>query len=193
MRFTQLSSLFLFGLTFSFVSTTPTPNTVAKRQTDASVTDILSTLQGSVNSVLPQICKGYISSPRFGFDIPCSDSCQQRNCKRRNCRPLVDQLTSALGLATTSLSQVNGADESSAQTSALVLPIVSNIANGVAPLQGHVKPERFHGLDFALAALLKGLEGVIAGVLKLLAILLFDVAIVLKKLAFTLTLAALRL
>ncbi|KAJ7580802.1 hypothetical protein C8J56DRAFT_960883 [Mycena floridula] len=182
MRFTQLSSLFLFGLTFSFVSTTPTPNTVAKRQTDASVIDILSTLQGSVNSVLPQISTLVNSgtSAKSQFTCPLFP-------------PLVDQLTSALGLATTSLSQVNGADESSGQTSALVLPIVSNIANGVAPLQGHVKPERFHGLDFALAALLKGLEGVIAGVLKLLAILLFDVAIVLKKLAFTLTLAALGL
>ncbi|KAJ7580784.1 hypothetical protein C8J56DRAFT_270700 [Mycena floridula] len=177
MRFTQLSSLFLFGLTFSFVSTTPTPNTVAKRQTDASVADILSTLQGSVNSVLPQI----------------STLVNSGTASDETAGPLVDQLTSALGLATTSLSQVNGADESSAQTSALVLPIVSNIANGVAPLQGHVKPERFHGLDFALAALLKGLEGVIAGVLKLLAVLLFDVAIVLKKLAFTLTLAALGL
>ncbi|KAJ7580783.1 hypothetical protein C8J56DRAFT_960860 [Mycena floridula] len=177
MRFTQLSSLFLFGLTFSFVSTTPTPNTVAKRQTDASVTEILSTLQGSVNSVLPQI----------------STLVNSGTANDETAGPLVDQLTSALGLATTSLGQVNGADESSAQTSALVLPIVSNIANGVAPLQGHVKPERFHGLDFALAALLKGLEGVIAGVLKLLAVLLFDVAIVLKKLAFTLTLAALGL
>lgn len=175
MRFTQLSSLFLFFLTFSFVAATPTPKTVAKR--DETVTDILNTLKGSVDSVLPQITALVNSGTA-------SDA---------TAAPLIGELNSALGTATSALSGLDSVTETASAVSVLVAPIVSDIVNAVAPLQPSVSASTLGGLDAALSQLLKGLEGLLAGLLNLVATLLVDVANLLRQLAFGLTLGSLGL
>ncbi|KAJ7511284.1 hypothetical protein B0H11DRAFT_2269042 [Mycena galericulata] len=89
----RFSSLFLFAATLA--TATPVPASaglavVNKRQSTASVTNILTTLQGSTGSILPQISG--LSSSGTASDTTVA--------------PLLAELTSALGIATASLSSL---------------------------------------------------------------------------------------
>ncbi|KII83726.1 hypothetical protein PLICRDRAFT_180074 [Plicaturopsis crispa FD-325 SS-3] len=178
----RITSFFLFVLAFGVFTTSAIPAT--KRATPADVEDVLNTLQSSTGSITPQIDALVASN--------------QANSE--NIAPLVSQLTSALNTASASLtaldkrSLIEGRQVDNNAVASTVAGVVSSISTSVSPVAAFPGVVvLLPGLDLALSVVLKDVEHLLAGVLKLVAVLLVDVGGLLKSLAFTLTLLALGL
>ncbi|KAF7307779.1 Sc15 protein [Mycena kentingensis (nom. inval.)] len=182
----RFASLFLLAST-SIVSATPVAAPAAaaveKRQA-ADIQGVLTTLQGTVNDILPQI-DSLVSSGTVTDDAAA---------------PLVSSLTAAFDTATESLGSLDASRkrQSNDEIAQLVAEILTNVATSLdgllnagatLPIVGSLLP----GLDASLNQLLRGLETLLAGLLNLVAQLLVDVAGLLRALALGLTLAALGL
>ncbi|CAK5277784.1 unnamed protein product [Mycena citricolor] len=185
LRFTSL--FFLFS-TASLVAASPTPVaealSVDKRASSADVSGVVTTLQTSVGSILPQI-DSLVSSG---------------SATDQTVTPLIGQLTTALDTAVIALGELplSRKRQSTDQVANLVAGIIKDItttldgltqtASTVPGLGGLLA-----GVDTSLNQVLIGLETLLAGVLNLVANLLVDVAGLLRSLALGLTLATLGL
>ncbi|KAK7455770.1 hypothetical protein VKT23_010801 [Stygiomarasmius scandens] len=189
--FSFVSFLTLF-LSFTFVASNPITfpqgrsDVAIKRQSNADVDSVLSTLQDQVGNILPQI------------DSITSGG----NATEDNVTPLIGQLTVALNDAANSLNALSTPGSSKRQsnddTANLIAGIVTDITNSLDGLLGSAASiptlgALLSGVDVALNQVLVGLETLLAGVLNLVATLLVDVAHLLRSLAFGLTLASLGL
>ncbi|KAK7052953.1 hypothetical protein VNI00_004273 [Paramarasmius palmivorus] len=180
MFFSKLFAAFTVA-SFGFVAANPVAHEVAKRD-NADIQEVLNTLKGSTDEILPQI----------------KDLSDSGNATEDNLTPLFTQLTTALDTATASLGDLEPSSSRKRQSdddiANLVAGIVTDISDSVSGITDVAAiAALFPGLDASLAQVLKGLETLLAGVLNLVATLLVDVAALLRRLAFGLTLAALGL
>ncbi|KAF8060252.1 hypothetical protein FPV67DRAFT_337241 [Lyophyllum atratum] len=189
----RVASLFLFSLTFTAVSGTPTPKDavtpalVKRVGTSSDVQAVFTTLKTSTDSILPQIDS--LVSGGTATDATVT--------------PLIRQLTSALDTATSSLTGIQGpvstnGGPSEDEIAALVAGIVSEIAKTLSGLQGlsAVIPSLgplLAGVNFSLNQVLLGLGILLDGVLTLVATLLASVAGLLRSLGLGLLLGSLGL
>ncbi|TFK37795.1 hypothetical protein BDQ12DRAFT_749525 [Crucibulum laeve] len=185
----MIASRFLFSfLTLGVISAAaiPTAVTVEKREDVSDILAVVNTLQGSSDTILPQI-----------------DSLIATNSATEdNLSPLLYQLSDALGTASTSFTNLQGnvntnSGGSQQDVANAVAPVYNNIAVSLDNVKKH-KPEfaplflKF-GIDAALNKILLGLDILLVGVIKLVAVLLIDVGVLLKGLGFTLTFVTLGL
>ncbi|KAF5387506.1 hypothetical protein D9757_006533 [Collybiopsis confluens] len=183
MFFTRFFAVFFLFASFGIVSSA----SVQKRQDTADIETVLNTLKGSTDTILPQI----------------TSTGQAGNASDANVTPLINDLTTALNTASSSLTALQTSSRKSRRQSDddianLVAGIVTDITNALDTLLGDAAaiPELgslLGGVDVALDQVLVGLETLLAGVLTLVANLLVDVAGLLKSLALGLTLASLGL
>ncbi|KAF5347865.1 hypothetical protein D9758_013813 [Tetrapyrgos nigripes] len=161
---------------------------VDNRRAELNITvgSVLNTLQDQVNTILPQI---------QNLD----------NANEKTLSPLIGDLTEALDNAANDLSRIHASGakvdsktrrQSNDDTAKLVAGIVRSITvtlDGVVnaatglPVAGPL----FTGVDKSLNRVLFGVGSLVSGVLKLVAVLLFNVTGLLGSLSFGLTLAAL--
>ncbi|TFK34535.1 hypothetical protein BDQ12DRAFT_689452 [Crucibulum laeve] len=183
--------MFTSRILFSFlaigavsVAASPAP-IIAKRADVSDILTVVSTLNSTTATILPQI-DALVASNSANED---------------SITPLITDLASALGTATTSLASLQGADTSTGgsadDVAAAIAPVVAGIATSLSGLETAVPTLTSLlsglGLDTSLNQVLSGLETLLAGVLNLVATLLVDVAGLLRSLAFGLTLASLGL
>ncbi|KAJ7506086.1 hypothetical protein B0H11DRAFT_2272328 [Mycena galericulata] len=168
---------FLFVLAATLATASPVVN---KRQSTASVTDILTTLQGSTGTILPQISS--LSSSGTASDTTVA--------------PLLAELTSALGIATASLSSLPASTkrQSEDEVASAFAGVISEFAttfNGVSFIPGFgtlIIP-----VDTALAELLVALDVVLFGIDTLIAGVLLSVTILLEEVGLSLVVSTLGL
>ncbi|KAJ7174073.1 hypothetical protein C8R43DRAFT_1058065 [Mycena crocata] len=183
----RFASLFL--LSASFVSASPTPAGLAvvdKRASTADIQTVFNTLKTSTDSILPQI-NALVSSG---------------TATDETVTPLVNDLTTALDTATASLAALPATSVSKRQSddeiANLVAGIITDVTNALDGLLGTAATipalgGLLAGIDTSLNQVLLGLEILLAGVLRLVANLLVDVAGLLRSLALGLTLGTLGL
>ncbi|THU93787.1 hypothetical protein K435DRAFT_725075, partial [Dendrothele bispora CBS 962.96] len=172
-------------LSFSFVAsgpaTFPQARSDVKRQTNADVDSVLTSLQSQLGTILPQIDALSASG----------------NATDANVTPLIGQLNDALNGASDNLNNIPASGlrkrQSDQNTANQVAGIVTDITNSLNGLHGHAAHVStltvlLASVDIALHRLLIGVDVLLVGVLKLVAGLLVDVAKLLRGLAFTLTL-----
>jgi len=187
----RIVSVALFFSTFGL--SIASPAALAERASPADVQGVLATLKGHTDTILPQIDALSASG----------------TANEDNVTPLVTQLTTAIDAATGSLTALSvvprgtaffkrQSDDDVAQTLAGIITDITTSFDGLN--NSGFKSEKFPGLvillkllDISLSKLLFSVELLLAGVLKLVAKLLVDVAILLKNLSFALVLSALEL
>ncbi|KAJ7243070.1 hypothetical protein C8J57DRAFT_1084140 [Mycena rebaudengoi] len=182
----RFASLFLLSATFVSASPTFNAGLVEKRASNADIQTVFTTLKSSTDSILPQI----------------TDLVSSGTATDATVTPLINDLTTALNTATTSLGglalPVLSKRQSNDEVAALVAEILTDVTTTLDGLLGSAASipalgGLLLGVDAALHQVLFGLEILLAGVLNLVATLLVDVAGLLRSLAFGLTLAALGL
>ncbi|KAJ7439111.1 hypothetical protein FB451DRAFT_1447434 [Mycena latifolia] len=183
----RFTSLFLLASTFVAASpAAPLPGSVEKRASTADIQTVLTTLQTSTGSILPQIDAVVANGTATDATVT----------------PLINELTAALDTATASLAALPATTGSKRQSdddiANLVAGIITDIANALEGLLGTATTipglgGLLAGVDTSLNQVLVGLETLLAGVLNLVANLLVDVAGLLRSLALGLTLATLGL
>ncbi|TFK37804.1 hypothetical protein BDQ12DRAFT_713276 [Crucibulum laeve] len=185
----MIASRILFSfLTLGVISAAAIPAavTVEKREDVSDILAVVSTLQGSTGSILPQIDA-----------LSTDDSATEDDASA-----LLSQLSAALGTASTSFTNLQGkvntnSGGSKQDVANAVAPVYNNIAVSLNNFKKH-KPHfaplfiKF-GIDAALNKILLGLDILLAGVVKLVAVLLIDVGVILNGLGFTLIFATLGL
>ncbi|KAG2010607.1 hypothetical protein CC2G_013418 [Coprinopsis cinerea AmutBmut pab1-1] len=184
MFFTRaLFSVFAVGA----IAAIAAPSAVVEKREDISdVLAIVGTLKASTDSILPQI-----------DNLVNTDTATEANLS-----PLLQDLSASINSGATSLEALRGkVDSSSGGTEEQVAEEVAVIYTDVAHSLDNLKKKKPHlyplvpkfGLDAALLKLLLGLQLVLAGVIKLLAVLLKAVGGLLSGLGFTLILLLLGL
>ncbi|KAJ7509032.1 hypothetical protein B0H11DRAFT_2432558 [Mycena galericulata] len=179
----RFASLFVLAATLATASPVPAPASPAvvnKRQSTASVTDILTTLQGSTGTILPQISS--LSSSGTASDTTVA--------------PLLAELTSALGIATASLAALPASSkrQTEDEVASAFAGVISEFAttfNGVSFIPGFgtlIIP-----VDTALNELLVALDVVLIGVDTLIAGILVSVAVLLEEVGLSLVVSTLGL
>ncbi|KAF8889189.1 hypothetical protein CPB84DRAFT_1785864 [Gymnopilus junonius] len=173
-------------LAFTGLTAFASPIEIERRAADVSnVLDIVSALQGSTSSILPQL----------------NTLVSNGQANTATVTPLINQLVTSLNTASTSFNSLGPVDASTGGTqediATAFAPIISEITitlaavehavPGLAPLLATL------GIDFALDQVLLGLDIVLHGVVHLVAVLLVDVGAILHNLAFVLTVATLGL
>ncbi|KAJ7192439.1 hypothetical protein GGX14DRAFT_595762 [Mycena pura] len=174
-------------LVTSFVSAIPAPAgaDVEKRSSTANVASVLNTLQGSTNSILPQI--NSLASSGTASDATVI--------------PLVTQLIVAIDTAHASLGQLSPVPsrkrQSEADLAATVAGVITEITETLNGLPGVSEipalPTLIIAVDTALQELLVGLDVVVAGILTLVDGLLVSVAVLLNSVGLGLVLILLGL
>ncbi|KAF9002959.1 hypothetical protein BDQ17DRAFT_1326327 [Cyathus striatus] len=182
MFFSRVASLTVLAL--GVISAAATPAVVKKREDVSDVLAVVNTLKASTSAIIPQIDA-----------LAASDSTTQDQVS-----PVFTNLVAALNTASTSLNGLQGKVDTSSGGSP------SDVANSIAPVYTEIttsldnfkkhKPQFgflfiTFGIDAALNKVLIGLELVVAGVLKLVGVLLFAVGGLLQGLGFVLTFATL--
>ncbi|KAJ7511207.1 hypothetical protein B0H11DRAFT_2386886 [Mycena galericulata] len=183
----RFASLFLLATTLASASPAPAPAGLAvvdKRASVSSVEDVITTLQSSTGSILPQI-NALVSGGTA------SDA---------NVTPLIGELTAAINTATSSLSSLPASSkrQTNQEVANNVAGIITEISTSFNGLHGFHPPipalaELIISIDVALHELLVGLDIVLAGVLTLVAGLLTGVAILLQELGLGLVIGLLGL
>ncbi|KAF8872018.1 hypothetical protein CPB84DRAFT_1899551, partial [Gymnopilus junonius] len=169
-------------LAFTGLTAFASPIEIERHAADVSnVLDIVSTLQGSTSSILPQLNTLVLNGQANTVTVT----------------PLINQLVTSLNTASTSFNSLGPIDASTSGTQEDVAtafaPIISMSCNyffevpGLAPLLTTL------GIDFALDQVLLGLDIVLHGVVHLISVLFIDVGAILHNLAFILTVATLGL
>ncbi|KDR65681.1 hypothetical protein GALMADRAFT_284152 [Galerina marginata CBS 339.88] len=161
----------------------PAPVEIKKRADVSDVLSIVSTLQGTTSSILPQLNALVANNQANAASVT----------------PLASQLVSAFNTASGSLKATGPVDASSGRTpndvAVAFAPILSEIAITLEAVEAVVPglPVVLAGIGFDIAVneVLLGLDIVLAGVVRLVAGLLFDVAAILRNLGFVLTLLTL--
>ncbi|GAW00228.1 sc15 protein [Lentinula edodes] len=188
MFFARFFALFFLFTSFGIVSSVPSSAAaVKKRQDTADVEIVLNTLKNSTDTILPQITS-------VGQSGIASDA---------TVTPLINELTTALNTASSSLASLQTSSRKARRQSDddianIVAGIITDIADALDTLVGDLSAipdlgSLFDGVDSALDEVLTGLETLLAGVLTLVADLLVDVAGLLESLSLGLTLASLGL
>ncbi|TFK16862.1 hypothetical protein FA15DRAFT_739255 [Coprinopsis marcescibilis] len=176
----------LFAVGFATAAAVPAAAPLKKREDISDVLAIVGQLRTSTNSILPQI-DGLVNSGA---------------ANEQNLSPLLAQLSSALDTSAVSIESLEGkVDPSSGGTEQQVANQVGAIYTNVATSMNNIqtkKPHLYplvpkHGIDAALIKLLLGLKLVLAGVIKLLSVVLFTVAGLLAGVGFLLKLLLLGL
>jgi len=165
------------------VYASPAPVEIKKRADVSDVLSVVSTLQDSTSSILPQL----------------NSLASSNQATTASVTPLLTQLVGAFNTASTSFNAIGPVDASSGGSQQDVAnafaPILSEIAITLEAVEAVVPglPVVLAGvgLDFAINEVLLGLDIVLAGVLHLVAGLLFDVSAILRNLGFVLVLLTL--
>jgi len=178
-----VASFFAFGAISALA--TPTP-VVEKREDVSDVLAIVGTLQSSTGSILPQI-----------DSLVNTDQATEANLS-----PLLAQLVTALDTSAASFQSLNGkVDQNSGGSKEEVAAQVATVYTDISTSLNNVKTKKphlyplipKHGLDAALLKVLLGLDLILIGVVKLVAVLLKSVAGLLSGLGFLLTILLLGL
>ncbi|KAF7419513.1 hypothetical protein PC9H_002104 [Pleurotus ostreatus] len=169
MIFSRVLPLFILGLSFSFVSVAkPVAETVAVKRaggdvgTDVAAAQVLTTLKAASDHILPQI----------------DDLIDSGNGNVDDFEPLFSQLVGAFETATASLTELKGkistpqSEPTKAELAALIASIITDTAKTLkkAPIGSRVlRPTLIRVFDLAVEKFLLGVEGIVGGILVLLA------------------------
>ncbi|KAF8890954.1 hypothetical protein BD779DRAFT_220435 [Infundibulicybe gibba] len=152
----RLSFYLMLFFALAVAIATPISRPGGKRTDISDVEAVFNTLKTSTDSILPQI-NGLVSNGTVtGTTIT----------------PLVNDLTSALNSATSSLGTLQAvATPTSNEVATLIAGVVSDVATTLNGVQGIVPTllETLGGVDLALSKVLAAVDGLLAGVLTLVA------------------------
>ncbi|KAF9262823.1 hypothetical protein L218DRAFT_866859 [Marasmius fiardii PR-910] len=151
-----------FGLVASTPVAAPLPAFDIVKRDNADIQQVFTTLKGSTDAILPQL--GQLATNGSASDDTVT--------------PLINELTSALDQATSSLSTLSPSSSRKRQSNDdianLVAGIITDITNALNQLTGVAGQipalgGLLAGVDTSLAQVLSGLETLLAGVLRLVA------------------------